>query len=336
MSTDLVNWIFIATNQAAATNIPVSVYTGYRQAFFRVATLPPAVPYFQLAIATVNALNANGNSFTVDSFDSSNTNYSTNGQWVAWKRKANGNILATSGLTGDTSLGNVNIYGHLYTGPGTTEAADVQIGTNGAVGDAAWNITNTGIEPGYWIGDYSILFPDVSAPTYAGLLLPSAQTNGIFRGDIVLAAGNYTTTESGAPSPDTPLVITGGVVNLWVQGSFAIPQLIFTNGGQLILYVGRTLVSGDVLNLAGNGSVNSPGYATNLAIWGLPSLTAISLSGNAGFIGAIYAPEAAFYAGGGGIHAVDSSGSLIVNSIHLDGHWNFHFDENLIAAGPRH
>ncbi len=281
-------------------------------------------PLFTVGILTRSNFDMNGNNTTVDSFDSTSTNYSTGGQWDANKRKANGNVATDSGVIGDISIGNGNIYGHVYTGPGTAQSA-VQVGPNGAVGDLAWNAGNSGIESGYWTGNFNTAIPDVPTPTFAGAALPAA-----IGGVITLHGGNYTVTANGAPS--APLVITAPTT-LWVQGSFSPGALIITNSGSLILYVGQAAGSGDSLSLAGNTVYNQPGIAANLQMFGLPSLTSISLAGNAGFIGAIYAPEANFTGGGGGNNRLDSSGSLIVNSVKLNGHWNFHYDESLASSG---
>jgi hypothetical protein len=326
MSTNLTDWITVITNHAVPTNFSVTVPTPYRASFYRVMTIPAPAPIFRLAIAAVNYFNANGNGVTIDSFDSSNTNYSTAGQWDFTKRKANGSVAAGLGVIGDINIGNMSIYGHVYTGPGTSQS-DVQIGANGAVGDLAWNASNSGIEPGYWVGNFNIAIPDVIAPTFPGMALP-APTNG----KIVLNGGNYTAPSGG---PTSPLVITASTT-LWVQGSFSPVGILITNGGSLVLYVGKATGSGDSLNLLGNGTINQPGLATNLQMYGLPSLTSLSLSGFAGFIGVIYAPEADFSGGGGSNNALDSSGSLVVNSVTLSGHWNFHYDESLQATGPFH
>ena len=282
------------------------------------------VPLFSVAILTRSNFNMNGNNTVVDSFDSSSTIYSTGGQWDASKRKANGNVATDSGLIGDVSIGNGNIYGHVYTGPGTAQSA-VQVGPNGAVGDLAWNAGSSGIEPNYWAGNFNTAIPDVPTPTFVGGALPAPVS-----GTITLNGGNYTVTAAGAPS--SALLITGPTT-LWVQGSFSVPSIIITNNGSLVLYVGRASGSGDSLSLAGNTVYNQHGLAANFELFGLPSLTGISLAGNGGFNGAIYAPEANFTGGGGGNNPLDSSGSLIVNSVKLNGHWNFHYDEHLSSAG---
>lgn len=288
-------------------------------------------PLFTVAILTKSNFNMKGQNTTVDSFDSSTNLYSSNGLWVQTLRRANGSVATDSSIVGDVNIGNGNIWGHVYTGPGTAQN-NVQIGPQGSVGDTNFmSAGNTGIESGFWAGNFNSAIPDVPAPTFAGNALPAPDTNG----NITLTGGqNYTTTASGAPSQ--PLIISNGVVNLWVKGAFTPNNLIFTNGGVLNLYIGTSATNGsDSLSLGGNGSVNTPGYSTNLYIWGLPSLTSISLNGNAGFTGGIYAPEAAFKGGGGGSsHVNDTSGAMIVQSVTLNGHWNFHYDEALINFGP--
>ena len=49
---------------------------------------------------------------------------------------------------------------------------------------------------------------------------------------------------------------------------------------------------------------------------------------------AIYAPEAALTGNGGGNNNFDTSGAVVVNSVTLNGHWNFHYDEHLAMVGP--
>src|SRR5207248_7208407 len=74
----------------------------------------------------------------IDSFDSSDPTYSTNGLYVASKRKDNGIALSNSSATPAISVGTGRIYGSVITGAG---AGTVTIGSSGAVGDADWNAT---------------------------------------------------------------------------------------------------------------------------------------------------------------------------------------------------
>ena len=47
----------------------------------------------------------------------------------------------------------------------------------------------------------------------------------------------------------------------------------------------------------------------------------------------MYAPEAAFTLGGGDTNDYDSVGACVVNTVKLNGHYHFHFDEALRKTG---
>jgi hypothetical protein len=325
-------WKFSALGQ------PMMAAVGSQQSTLSTANLGRKIqaltvlnPLFNAAILTRSNLNLNGNNVTVDSFDSSSSLYSTLGQWDPLKRQANGDVATDSSVVGDVSLGNGNIYGHVYTGPGTAQSA-VQIGPNGAVGNVAWNTASSGIETGYWSGDFNLSIPDVQAPASGTTTLPSP-TNG----NVVLNGGTYTISPTTDPNISKPIIVMAPTI-VWVQGSYTPPLITIastnTNNASLALYVGRTSGSGDSLSLGGNGTVNQPGYAQTFQIYGLPSLTSISLSGNAGMIATIYAPEANASFNGGGNNVTDVSGSIVVNSLTMNGHFNVHYDQNLRVKGP--
>jgi hypothetical protein len=284
------------------------------------------IPLFSVAVLTRSNFDMNGNGCTVDAFNSTNALYSVLGQYSPLLRMTNGGDIATdSAIVGDINLGNGNIYGHVYTGPGTAQSA-VQVGANGAVGSTVWQASNSGIQPGYWSGDFNMAIPDVSTPSFVGQGLP-APTNGAYQ----LNGGTYTT----AGSLNAPLNITGPTI-LWLQNSLSQGITIAaTNNASLVLYIGTTNTGSPVsVSIGGNGSLNSPGYAKNLQIYGLPSLTSISFHGNGAFAGTIYAPEADMTGGGGGNNNTDTSGSMVVKSVTLNGHWNFHYDQSLKNIGP--
>ena len=87
-------------------------------------------------------------------------------------------------------------------------------------------------------------------------------------------------------------------------------------------------------SLGGKGVINATGNALNFIYFGLPSNTAFGLSANAAFVGCIYCPNAAFTLGGGGNNAYDFVGASVSNTVKLNGHFNFHYDENLRRIGP--
>src|SRR5207249_6689611 len=86
------------------------------------------------------------------------------------------------------------------------------------------------------------------------------------------------------------LVVTGKAV-LYVPGDFLTSSTGFiyvAPGASLQLYVGGKFV------VSGSGIVNGTDRADKLAVWGLNSCKTVSYSGNAEFIGTVYAPYAAF------------------------------------------
>jgi hypothetical protein len=121
-------------------------------------------------------INLNGNNITIDSFDSSDPNKSTNGAYDPAKYRGDkGDVATDLGVIDSLGAGNANIYGHAHTGPGSPTTA-VQIGNNGAIGSHLWQASNTGIEPGWWLPDANFTFPDTQYPSTTGYLTPS---NGV-------------------------------------------------------------------------------------------------------------------------------------------------------------
>ncbi|MDB6019063.1 MAG: hypothetical protein JWR19_3552 [Pedosphaera sp.] len=334
-------WVFSSAGQpfffAAAGNTDTSTSTVARKV--RIQTT--LMPLFAIAVACRSNFNMNGKGCLVNSFNSSDTNNctfvtnswtGTNGVWIynASKTKSGGDVGVNAAVTGSVSLGNGTINGHLHTGPGSFET-QVQMGPQGTVGDTTFSASNSGIQgdktaSSWWAPDFNVTFPEVKTPTFTGQNLPPA-----VNGYITLSSGNYTTTSASLGN----LLITGPVT-LWVQGSASIGITIATTNNanaSLILYVGKATGSGDTITLAGSNAINSPGYARNLQIYGLPSLTSIDMHGNAAINAAIYAPDADLVGGGGGSNTQDTQGSLVVKSVSLNGKWNFHYDESLKSNG---
>ena len=103
-------------------------------------------------------------------------------------------------------------------------------------------------------------------------------------------------------------------------------SIIIAAGASLELYVGGANTSITTLNNAGN--------CATFTSYGLPGNTSIDLAGNDLFLGTIYAPRADLTLGGGGNNTLDYQGAIAVNTIGMNGHFNFHFDENLRRKGP--
>ncbi|MEW6303644.1 MAG: hypothetical protein AB1705_09250 [Verrucomicrobiota bacterium] len=119
----------------------------------------------------------------LDSFDSEDPTYSTNGRYDSSKKKDNGFVGSVEGsITG----GGGQVWGNAGTGP--TGSAD----SAGTIGDASWHGGgNSGIQSGHYANDLNVSFPDVQAPFSGGAATPSynqtvTTTNFTYTTDIVV------------------------------------------------------------------------------------------------------------------------------------------------------
>jgi hypothetical protein len=327
-SSNLQDWVSVTTNFATGPDSPVTVPAPPVECFYRLMVIPHVpTAIFRYAIMATSRFNANGNDVSVDSFDSSSVLYSTLGQYDVLLRKAGGDIATDSSIDGAVSVGNSTIYGRVYTGFGTSQSS-VQLAPEGAIGSISWNVSEAGIQPGYWSGSFYINFPDVTGPASGSNSLPPAASRVV-----TLNGGTYVVPPSD-PGLSATLLVTAPTT-LWVQGSYTAAGITITgtNNGSLMLYVGMASGSSDSFSFATN-EVNQPGYANALQIYGLPSLTSVVMNNNDGFVGTIYAPEADATFGNSGGFVSDVSGAIVAKSLTLNGHFNFHFDEYLKVRGP--
>ncbi|MEW6155978.1 MAG: hypothetical protein AB1813_01005 [Verrucomicrobiota bacterium] len=283
---------------------------------------------FAKGMVAKGEIDLSGNGIMTDSFDSADENYSTNGQYDENKAKDNGDVATNSAVVDSLDVWNADIFGKASTGPGGT----VKIGPNGSVGSKAWHDAgNKGIEPGWSSDDMNVQFPDVQPPFSGGAFTPASGNVGGTNYTYVLGTGNYQLS-SLSLSGQNKVLINGNAV-LYVTGNVSMSgssKITIAPGASLNLYVGGASAS-----IGGNGIINQPGNATNFYYWGLNGNTSLSLSGNAAFTGVIYAPYAAFSLGGGGSDDYDFVGASITSSVAMNGHFKFHYDENLSRVGPR-
>lgn len=130
---------------------------------------------------------------------------------------------------------------------------------------------------------------------------------------------------------DNDDILVRGNARLYVNGSVSESggrAIVVANSGTLQMWV-----SGNI-SLSGQAAVNSTGDALRMMVYGLPTSTSATFSGNATWTGILYAPQADLRFNGGGSDQVDFIGAAIVNSAQLNGHFNFHYDENLGRNGP--
>lgn len=276
---------------------------------------------YSKAMAAEGRIDLNGNDISTDSFDSSDPNYSTDGMYDPAKKKDNGDVATNSGLANSLAAGNANILGDVATGYG----GSVDIGSSGIVGDADWHSGgNTGIQPGMAADDMNIDFPHRDSPFTVGLPPVSGTVEGtnytylLPEGDFVLSTLRLSGTNA---------VRVAGNVRLYVAGDILIggeASIQIEPGASLTLYA-----AGARTSIGGSGILNGTGYAQNFSYIGLDTNTRVDIGGNADFVGTLYAPNAALSLGGGGDTVYDFIGALVANTITMNGHYSFHYDEAL-------
>lgn len=297
--------------------LPIIYSTGYVTIPALSATIARVIrvattntPLFSVAMAAQQNINFNGNGVTTDSFNSALTNLSTNGRYDPTKTSTNGDIASVSGIV---NVGNGNVNGMVLLGPAASDA-----------------LKNNGTITGGTYTDFNFDFPDVVLPqtTWLGAIQLPQIIGGITYQYIFATSGDYT-----IDSLSGSIYVNSNVVVRLKLTSNASPSAIEVAGtgatsGKLTIYM-----TGQSFALSGNSSVDG-GNAANLSYYGTTNNTQISLNGNASFTGTIYAPEAAFTLGGGGNNTYDFVGSTITKTATMNGHFNFHYDENLINSGP--
>jgi len=292
-------------------------------------------PLFATALAGRQKVDLNGNNVFTDAFDSSDPRYSENGRYPG--RNSNKILprgtVATSGefTNSIVNVGNAEVMGRVLTGP----LGIIMIGPQGSVGDVDWvRSGQKGIKPGWAANDMNVIFPEVSSPPGA-IWIPKAKDNqrvdGVLYDYVFNTSGDYI-----IPGGGNIYVGTNAQVRLLVVGNFKMSGnddriTIAPSNASLKLFM-----MGSVFKLSGLGVVNQSGFATNFMYFGLPSNKSVDISGNAELVGLIYAPNADIFLRGGGNNVIDVIGSIVGNSVTMNGHFAFHYDVTLQnVAGAR-
>jgi putative adhesin len=220
----------------------------------------------------------------------------------ATNRFAAGGLATNAKDSSAVSLGGANVYGPVSTGPGGSVSG-------GTVGDVAWNASHSGIEGPSWTNNtMNVSYPSNYPPIGGPYLAPTQFTN--------VTSGTY---QMSSYSGD---MTVSGNVTLYVTGDVTLKgqeTITIKPGGSL------TMIVGGNISMAGGGVLNGTGYAANFSILGLNSCTSISYTGNAAFVGTIYAPQADFSMKG----TTDAYGAVIANSATMNGNTAFLFDMSL-------
>jgi len=272
---------------------------------------------FPAAILAKGSISMSGGA-KIDSFNSTNTTYSTGGVYDPTKAESNAKVETDGGLI---SVGTGKIYGTADTGPG----GSVTVGGSGGVGDSTYLSSSSGIQSGHALADVNTIIPDVTSPDQTGATSPaSGAYNGTNYSYVLRGTGSYSLPANFNLSGGNGICISGNCT-LFATSGFQLSggaYIYIAPGASLQLYIGG---SGSI---SGGGIINSTTTASSCQIWGLPTCTSLSYSGGAGFIGTVYAPEAAFSMTGNS----DASGAVVSKSVTMSGGMNFHYDEAL--GGP--
>jgi hypothetical protein len=277
------------------------------------------------AIMVTGTVQFSGFNVTVDSFDSSNTNYSTGGLYDATKALANGDVVTSSSVSNAIYIGDSKVYGSVHTGPGGIVGVDTGNHPGDSVGDSAWvNGGNIGIESGHALQDGGFIPTDVTLPnvTWMPPTTYKQKINNVMYQYKLDNSSPWTLSTLSSSiyisSPNTVLYVSSSLS----MGSGT--QIYIAPGASLTMYVGAASAS-----IGGQGVINSTGLARDFTYYGLPSNTSVGIQANASFTGQIYAPEAYVTVGGGGSSPYDFSGQIISQSMKMNGHFNVHYDQNL-------
>jgi hypothetical protein len=317
-SSDLQIWRSVLTNFESSSTRMITVPATTNRGFWRVAG-----PLFESAIVARGQVNLAGD-LQVDSFDSADPSFSTDGQYDPLKRKDRGDVVSGSDTDGAINVGNSEVAGIAWTRPGRT----ITLGPNGGVGSIAWlsNPSTAGtIEPGRLRDDMNVTFRDAQLPQAFGPIM--APVAGVVAGTnytYVLGNGDYRLPVLNLGSGQRVLVT--GHARLYVMGNINLTSdahILIGSGASLKLYAGGSA------SISGAGIINS-GNAMNFQCYGLNTSISVSYSGLSPFTGTIYAPRASVSI----IGTSSAVGAIVGHSVTVSGNAGFHFDENLRRSGP--
>ena len=320
-TSELPDWSVVVTNRSREGTRALQVPAPKANRFYRAYRMPEA--YFQYALAAQEGITFSGSTW-VDSFDSGDPNWSTDGLYDPLKiGRSNGSLAVNYGsMSLGSALGSAHIMGFLLTAP----EGSVTLGPNGSVGSSAWQASNDGIQPGYRMVGQGVYMPTVSVPFTTGFVPGAGVVGGSFY-SYVFGDGNYTMSTFNGGSG-----IVTGHSSVHVRNVFNLSgsdRLVIAPGASLRLYVGAPSAV-----IGGGGIVNQTAYATNFQYYGLAANTSVKLLENS-LIGTIYAPGAVFvFNSMTGSNQL--SGAVVSRTVWVSGSAQIHFDERLAVSGPWH
>jgi len=285
-------------------NVPDTSQTLSRSVKVTTTTQPQS--YFFVGLGAIGNINMNGNKAATASWNSHTNTLSTNGRFNSNLTSSNGDVASVQGIV---NIGQHTILGNLYLGPTATYTS----GSNQVTGTI--------------YSDYNVQFPTVTLPTtdtngnsISWQVAPNVGSGGN-NTNYFTSSGYYTINNNNPILVQTNVSVTVDVKT----SNYSLGGLIInggtTNSGTLVMYQesGTITLGGN----SGGGAINN--RPENFVYLGMTNVTSITLSGNSTFIGAIYAPQATLTLNGGG-NSNNLEGSAIVNTITMNGKYDFWFD----------
>lgn len=245
-----------------------------------------------------------GSGMATDSWNSHDPNLSTGGLFDPAKTSTNGDVASLEGLV---DISNHSINGSLYLGPTATYTSP----SNQVTGKI--------------YRDSNIEFPDVNLPAVSWVIAP-----------LNLGIHTFTTSGNFTISDRSPIVVNAGVIvalNVTTGGNYN-PSSVQIHGGTTNSGTANIYLNGpNNATINGNTAADASNRPENFYYYGLGSLNNITMGGGTSFAGVIYAPGAKLILNGGG-SGNNLIGAVIVDSVQMNGHYNFHYDESLATNGP--
>src|ERR1043166_5858398 len=232
----------------------------------RVKTTKP--PALIKGLMCKQSIDFSGNNCGADSYNS------TNGPYGGSNISDKGDVACNGDMV---NIGNANINGHVAVGP----KAKVKNNPNVTVGDLNWTATHKGIQSGWIRFDMNVELTDVRPPWTAGSAGPPG-SSGSYKYYLDGKAYEMDSLTIGAGEQ---MLVTNGIVSLWVKGNVNIQGTITVGQpGGLRIYAGGSV------NISGVWAKSSlPG---DLIVYGLPTCTSVSATTGPKLEMVIYAPEA--------------------------------------------
>jgi hypothetical protein len=246
-------------------------------------------------------------------------------------RTANCTVGTVSATNGALDLANGTVHGSVATGGGSVAGSPTITGS----------VTY----------DFSASFPNITSPATASLTVNPIAANitatstfpSAAVGNAINAADNTYYYTFGAGSG---IDVNGGGRNIQIAAGQKVVFILESHTGVPAIRIGGnsfmninaggslTIYTNGNLAMAGNGVANANPSPASCLIYGTRTTTGqtFTVSGNGQLRAALYAPNAAVTANGGGASG-QIQGSIVAHSINMNGGPDFHYDQALGNLG---